>query len=186
MACRRSDWRRYRRRRTHARCYRRASNLPSRPVIRRVHHASVAHHGRDRMLEDQLLLAVVFQQHRILVKRPDLSSQLDTADQINGDGGLVLADSVQECVLNVLCRLVVHVPISCFLILKLCSFDLESVRQESPRNANSEPESKNTGLTLQLNHPFLPVTDYLVAQPVTHRVILFASTFGYRNIPIPL
>jgi hypothetical protein len=67
------------------------------------------------MLEDQLLLAIVLQKYGIFVERPDLSGELNTADQINRDGGLVLADRVQVRVLNVLCRLVFHVPISYFL-----------------------------------------------------------------------
>src|SRR6202040_273732 len=103
---------------------------------------SIAHNCRDRVLKDQLLLAVVFQQHRILVERSYFPSELNAADQINGDGGLVLADRVQEGVLNVLCRLVIHVPISCSLVFKLCSFDLEPVRQESPLSVESKPALK--------------------------------------------
>src|SRR5579859_2407688 len=115
-----------------------ACHWGSRTEIRRVHDASIAHNCRDRVLEDQLLLAVVFQQHGILVERSYFSSELYAADQINGDGGLVLADRVQEGVLNVLCRLVIHVPISCSLLLKVCSFDLEPVQQESLLSVESK------------------------------------------------
>jgi hypothetical protein len=66
------------------------------------------------VLEDKLFLAVVFQEHGILIEGPDLTRQLDAAYQVNGNGGFVLAHRVQKCILNVLCRLVLHVPISCF------------------------------------------------------------------------
>jgi hypothetical protein len=66
------------------------------------------------VFEDQLLLAVVFKQHRVLIEGADLSGQLDAADQVNRDRSLVFANGIQEGVLNILCRLVLHVPISCF------------------------------------------------------------------------
>src|SRR5581483_8182077 len=69
----------------------------------------------EGVFENQLLLAIVFQQHGILIEGPDFSSELDAADQINRDGGFVLPNRVQKGVLNILCRLVLHVPISCFL-----------------------------------------------------------------------
>jgi hypothetical protein len=84
-----------------------------------MHHAPVAYHGRNRVLEDQLLLAVVFEQHGIFVEGPDLSGELDAANQINRDRGFVLADGVQEGILNVLCRLVLHVPISFISLMGL-------------------------------------------------------------------
>src|ERR1035438_6771530 len=77
-------------------------------------HTPVTHHSRNGVFEDQLLLAVVFQKHGIFVEGPYLSGELDAADQIYGDRGLVLANRIQECVLNVLCRLVFHMPISYF------------------------------------------------------------------------
>jgi len=80
-----------------------------------VHDTAVAYHGRNGVLEDQLLLTIVFEQHGVLVERADLPGKLDAADQINRDWGLVFADSVQESVLNILCRLVLHMPISCSL-----------------------------------------------------------------------
>src|SRR5579871_5217531 len=80
-----------------------------------VEHAAVAHHSRDSVLEDELLLAVVFEEHGIFIEGADFTRQFDAADQINGDRGLVFANRIQEGVLNVLCRLVLHVPISCFL-----------------------------------------------------------------------
>jgi hypothetical protein len=64
------------------------------------------------MLEDQLLLTVVLKQNRILVEGTNLACQLDTADQIDRDGGFIFADRVEKRVLDVLCRLVIHVPIS--------------------------------------------------------------------------
>src|SRR5579863_8445942 len=77
------------------------------------------------MFENQLFLAVVFQEHGVFIKRPDLSCQLDAADQINRNGGFVFPNGVQKGVLNILCRLVLHVPISYFLV-KLCGTALAS------------------------------------------------------------
>src|SRR5579863_953736 len=79
-----------------------------------VEHAPIADHGGNGVLEDQLLLAVVFKKHGILVEGPNFSGELDAADQVNGDGGLVLANRIQEGVLNILCRLILHLPISYF------------------------------------------------------------------------
>jgi hypothetical protein len=60
-----------------------------------VKHVAAAHNSRNRVFEDQLFLAVVFKQHGILVKGANLSGELDSTDQVNCDGGFVLADSVQ-------------------------------------------------------------------------------------------
>src|SRR5271168_2184046 len=66
------------------------------------------------MLENQLLLAVVFEQHRILVKRAYFACEFNSADQVYRDRSLIFADRIKKRVLNVLCRLIVHVPISHF------------------------------------------------------------------------
>jgi hypothetical protein len=71
-------------------------------------HAPVAHHCRNSVLENQLLLTVVFEEHGILIEGPDLAGKLDAADQVNRNGGFVLANGIQEGVLNVLCRLIFH------------------------------------------------------------------------------
>jgi len=68
----------------------------------------VADYSRYRVLEYQLLLAVVFEEDRVLIEGTDLSRKLDTADQVNGDGGFVLPYRIQESILNILCRLVFH------------------------------------------------------------------------------
>src|ERR1700736_2585314 len=67
------------------------------------------------MLENQLLLAVVFEQPRILVKRAYFACEFDSADQVYRDRSLIFADRIKKRVLNVLCRLIAHVPISNFL-----------------------------------------------------------------------
>jgi len=66
------------------------------------------HHRGDRVFENQLLLIVGFQNHRILVKRANATAQLYAAHQINGDRGLVFASSIEEGVLNILRRLRFH------------------------------------------------------------------------------
>ena len=71
-------------------------------------YASVADHSGYCVLEYQLLLAVVFEEDRVLIEGTDLSRKLDTTDQVNGDGGFVLPYRIQESILNILCRLVFH------------------------------------------------------------------------------
>jgi hypothetical protein len=79
-----------------------------RGAVLAVKHAPVAHHGGNGVLEDELFLAVVFQKHGVLIERPDFPGELDSADKVNGDGGLVLPNGIQERILNILCRLVFH------------------------------------------------------------------------------
>jgi hypothetical protein len=64
------------------------------------------------MLENQLLLAVVFKQHGVLVERAYFACEFDSADQVYRDRSLIFADRIEKRVLDVLCRLIVHVPIS--------------------------------------------------------------------------
>src|SRR5215470_11638145 len=64
------------------------------------------------MLEDQLLLIVGLQHHRILVERPDPARQLHPTQQIDRDVALFFAGRVEEGILDVLRRLVLHLPIS--------------------------------------------------------------------------
>src|SRR5665213_3592589 len=91
--------------------HRSAGGCSSSPRLRAAFHvrpyASADDRG-DGVFEDKLLLGVVFEQHGVLVKGAYLAGELDSADQIDGDGALVLADGVQESVLNVLCRLGFH------------------------------------------------------------------------------
>ena len=77
-----------------------------------VQHRTRAYDRRDGVLENQLLLTVVFQQHRILVERTYFACEFDPADQVYRDRGFIFADRIKKRVLNVLCRLIVHVPIS--------------------------------------------------------------------------
>src|ERR1700733_9454909 len=64
------------------------------------------------MLENQLLLAVVFKQHGVLVERAYFACEFDSADQVYRDRSLIFTDRIEKRVLDVLCRLIVHVPIS--------------------------------------------------------------------------
>jgi len=66
------------------------------------------------MLEDQLFLRVVFEQNRVFIKGTNLACQLDAANKVDGDGAFVLADRIQERILNILCRLGIHGPISSY------------------------------------------------------------------------
>jgi hypothetical protein len=73
-----------------------------------------AYHRRDGMLENQLLLTVVFKQYGIFVKRAYFACEFDSADQVYRDRSFIFADRIEKRVLDVLCRLIVHVPISNF------------------------------------------------------------------------
>jgi hypothetical protein len=73
-----------------------------------VQDASITDYRRYRVFEDQLLLAVVFQEDRVLIEGPNLPRELDPADKVNGDWGFVLPYRIQESILNILCRLVFH------------------------------------------------------------------------------
>jgi hypothetical protein len=64
------------------------------------------------MLENQLLLAIVFKQHGVLVERPYFACEFNSADQVYRDRSLIFPDRIEKRVLDVLCRLIVHVPIS--------------------------------------------------------------------------
>jgi hypothetical protein len=101
-----------------------------------VQDASIADHSRYRVLEDQLLLAVVLQQDRVLIEGPDFTGEFDAANQVNGDWSFVLPNRIQESVLNILCRLVFHVPISAFskgwMVRKFNSYT-ETNRRVQPR-----------------------------------------------------
>src|ERR1700756_2559949 len=79
----------------------------------RMQHGAGTDHGRDRVFKNQLFLAVVLQKYGVLIKGTDLARQLYSADKVDRNGSFILTDRVKKRVLDVLCRLVVHVPISC-------------------------------------------------------------------------
>ena len=64
------------------------------------------------MFENELLLRIILKQNGILVEGTYLAGQLYAADQVDGDRAFVLADRIQERILNILCRLGIHGPIS--------------------------------------------------------------------------
>src|SRR5215470_5782448 len=66
------------------------------------------HHGRDRVLVDQLRMRVAPQQHAEVVEPGDDALQLHAVYQEDGDRHFVLADVVQEDVLDALGFLVGH------------------------------------------------------------------------------
>ena len=57
------------------------------------------HDGRDRVLEDELLLVVRLEHDAVLVETAYSSRELDAARQVDGDGNALLARGVQEGVL---------------------------------------------------------------------------------------
>src|ERR1700728_4023450 len=71
------------------------------------------------MLENQLFLTIVFKQHGVLVERAYFACEFDSADQVYRDRSLIFADRIEKRVLDVLCRLIVHVPISNFYDVEL-------------------------------------------------------------------
>jgi hypothetical protein len=77
-----------------------------------VEHRTTTHNRGDCVFEDQLFLAVVFQEHGILIERTNFPGELNSTHEINCDGCFVFTNCIQESVLNILRRLVVHVPIS--------------------------------------------------------------------------
>ncbi len=76
---------------------------------------TAAYDRGNGVFKNELFLTIVLKQNGILVERPDLSSQLYTAHQVNRYRRLVFANRIQKGVLNILCRLVIHVPISIYL-----------------------------------------------------------------------
>jgi dTDP-4-amino-4,6-dideoxygalactose transaminase len=91
------------------------------------------------MLENQLLLAVVFKQHGILVERAYFACEFNSADQVYRDRSLIFADRIKKRVLNVLCRLIVHVPISQFLLWSNCVIENAQALAATAK-LDSEPE----------------------------------------------
>jgi hypothetical protein len=112
-----------------------------------VQDASVADYRRYRVFEDQLLLAVVLQENRVLIKGPDFAGQLDAADEVNGDWGFVLPNSIQESVLNILCRLVFHdadlrSSFTGWMLREFKSYT-ETKRRVRPWKTQEPPKSRN-------------------------------------------
>ena len=60
------------------------------------------HYGGDGVLVDQLRLAIAAQEHAEIIEPADHALQLDAVDEEDGQGGLGLADAVEEGVLQVL------------------------------------------------------------------------------------
>jgi len=60
------------------------------------------------MFENELFLVVRLQHNGVLVEGPNASAKLYPAHEINRDGRLVFASSVEKGVLNILCRLGFH------------------------------------------------------------------------------
>jgi hypothetical protein len=110
-------------------------------------HAPVADYGRNRVFENQLFLAIVLEKHGILIEGPNLPGKLDAADQIYRDWGLVLANRIQEGVLNVLCRLIFHLPISLLSSSVWVRLERENVgKNKSARTPTVEPSPSNPAM----------------------------------------
>src|ERR1700722_5508911 len=83
-------------------------------------HMRTSSHGYrgNGVLEDQLLLIIGLEHHRVFVKRTNTARQLYTTQQVNRDTGSFFPGGIQERVLNVLCRLIVHRRSPSFLASK--------------------------------------------------------------------
>lgn len=66
--------------------------------------AAAVDNRRDCVLEDELLFAVVFEQHRKLVKALDATGNLRPVHEVDCHNILLAASRVEEGVLNVLRR----------------------------------------------------------------------------------
>src|SRR5207302_11359361 len=72
------------------------------------------HDRRDGMLVDQLRVAIASQQHAEIIEPRDHALQLHPVYQEDGEGSLVLADLVEEGVMQVLCAFGRHCRCSVF------------------------------------------------------------------------
>jgi hypothetical protein len=73
------------------------------------------------VLENQLLLVPGFENHRVLVERPDSSGQFHSTYQVNGDVVPLFTGGIKERILNILLRrLGFHLPIS-FVQVRCCA-----------------------------------------------------------------
>ena len=64
------------------------------------------HDRRDRVLEDELLLAVRLQDHGVFIEALDSPRQLYPAHQVDGEEYLLLAGGVEKSLLDVLWQLI--------------------------------------------------------------------------------
>ena len=60
------------------------------------------HDRRDRVFVDELGMRVAAQQHAEIIEPGDVALQLDSVDEVDGDGDLALAYGVEKRVLKIL------------------------------------------------------------------------------------
>ena len=65
-------------------------------------HAAHGHDGRNRMLENQLLLVIGFEHQRVLIETLDPARELDAAQEIDRHHSLFFARIVKKTILNIL------------------------------------------------------------------------------------
>ena len=64
------------------------------------------HYRRDRMLENQLLLVIGFQNERILIETLNTAREFHSAQKVNGYDALFFARIVQKAILYILRRFI--------------------------------------------------------------------------------
>src|SRR6266567_4865230 len=132
-----------------------------------VQDATVADYSRYRVFEDQLLLAVVLQENRVLIEGPNFTCKLDATDQVNGDWSFVLPNRIQESVLNILCRLVFHDADLRFSLTgwMLREFKLNTETNQRARARKSrEPSKSRNVITIERLRPLFNCANGIVRQ----------------------
>lgn len=72
------------------------------------------YHRRDCVLEDQLLLIIRLQYHRILIEALDSPGQFDPTHEINRQEDLIFSSVIEERFLDVLRKLFHFIFLNCF------------------------------------------------------------------------
>ncbi len=72
--------------------------------------------GRDRVLEDEVLFVIGFQNDRILIESTNTASQFTTAQQVNRNARMFLAGSIEENLLYVLRWRLFHLSLIAFFL----------------------------------------------------------------------
>ena len=134
------------------------------------------------MLKDQLLLIVRFKNDRVFVESFDPPNQFHTADQENGDRGLITAHGIEVNVLNVLGRRFVFHRNS----LKIYELFQELVNLVLNFLAISRPiKPSNLGLLAEPSHLTFGITSCVTLDYTNRRFPWDRGIEIGDNVPIP-